>query len=358
MYDTNYNRRIQSQILDNTKKYMMNINALNGSGIHKGLICRKCGSVLSGAGHHHTSFNDVMNDIKKVGDYIKPVAKPILNAFTKKAVESIGNASPEMMAAGMRRFRKGSRSRTHPGELDFTTKKGDLVHHIDGHFVRDGELPYGRHIRRTGSGFAERKGSGIKEFLMKEGKDLAKPVLKTVINHYMDKAIHRGGSIEATNKAMLKHARNHEFAGGFAPRATPPEIYASGGKLKMSDKTKRTLKNVGIGLGTAAATAAALAGAYYGHKHLNKGKSGQAPYDNSHPDYKEYDYYEEPKHHQSSHHHHKENEKVRDTPPRGPRTDYQILELQPNASLAEIKKQYKKLALKLHPDRGGDQEEF
>ena len=69
------------------------------------------------------------------------MAKPILNAFTKKAVESIGNASPEMMAAGMHRFHKGSRSRTHHGELDFTTKKSSKVHHIDGHFVRDGELP-------------------------------------------------------------------------------------------------------------------------------------------------------------------------------------------------------------------------
>jgi hypothetical protein len=300
MYDTNYNRRIQSQILDNTKKHMMNINALNGSGIHhKGLICKKCGSVLTGGGHHHITFNDVMGDIKKVGQYIKPVAKPILDAFTKKAVESIGNASPEMMAAGMHRFHKGSRSRTHPGELDFTTKKGDKVHHIDGHFVRDGELPYGRHIRRTGSGFAERKGAGIKEFLMKEGKDLAKPILKTVMHHYMDKAMSRGGSIEATNKAMLKHARNHEFAGGFAPRATPPEIYASGGKI-FSDKTKKTLKNVEIGLGTAAAAAAAATGAYFAHKHLNKGKSGQSGYDNSHPDYKEYDYDE--RYHHNNHH--------------------------------------------------------
>ena len=364
MYDTNYNRKIQSQILDNTKRHMMNIKALNGSGMKKGLICENCGSVLTGGGHHHISFNDVMNDIKKVGDYIKPVAKPILNAFTNKAVESISNASPMMMAAGMHRFHKGSRSRTHHGELDFTTKKGDLVHHINGHYVRDGELPYGRHIRRTGAGLTERKGSGIKEFLMKEGKDLAKPVLKTVLHHYMDKAMNRGGSMEDTDRHMLRHAKNHEFAGGFAPRAVPPEIYASGGKI-FSDKTKRTLKNVGIGLGTAAATAAALAGAYYGHKHLNKGKSGQAPYDNSHPDYKEYDYDEPQYHqsshqsnHQSSHHHHKEHEKVRDAPPRGPRTDYDILGISPGASLAEIKKAYKKQSLKAHPDRGGSNEEF
>ena len=65
MYDTNYNRRIQSQILDNTKRHMMNIKALNGSGMKKGLVCENCGSVLTGAGHHHITFNDVMGDIKK-----------------------------------------------------------------------------------------------------------------------------------------------------------------------------------------------------------------------------------------------------------------------------------------------------
>jgi hypothetical protein len=85
---------------------------------------------------------------------------------------------------------------------------------------------------------AERKGSGIKEFLMKEGKDLAKPILKTVMHHYMDKAMSRGGSIEATDKAMLKYARNRESAGRFAPRSVPTEIYHSGGKL-LSDKTKK-----------------------------------------------------------------------------------------------------------------------
>jgi hypothetical protein len=196
---------------------------------------------------------------------------------------------------------------------------------------------------------------------MKEGKDLAKPVLKTVMHHYLDKAMHRGGSIEATDRHMLRHARNHEFSGGFAPRSTPPEIYHSGGKI-LSDKTKKTLKKVGVGLGAAAATAAALAGAYYGHKHLNKGKSGQAPYDNSHPDYKEYDYDEPQSHHQSnhqsSHHHHKEHEKIRDVPPRGPRSDYEILGISPGASLAQIKKAYKTESLKAHPDRGGSNEEF
>jgi len=128
-------------------------------------------------------------------------------------------------------------------------------------------------------------------------------------------------------------------------------------------KQKKTLKKVGIGLGTAAAAAAAATGAYFAHKHLNKGKSGQSGYDNSHPDYKEYDYDERYHHNnhqsnQSSHHHHKENEKIRDVQPRGPRSDYEILGISPGASLAQIKKAYKTQSLKAHPDRGGSNEEF
>ena len=37
---------------------------------------------------------------------------------------------------------------------------------------------------------------------------------------------------------------------------------------------------------------------------------------------------------------------------------YDILGIQPNASNEEIKKAYRKLSLKHHPDRGGDEEKF
>jgi DnaJ family protein A protein 2 len=37
---------------------------------------------------------------------------------------------------------------------------------------------------------------------------------------------------------------------------------------------------------------------------------------------------------------------------------YEVLDVNKNSSLQDIKKQYKKLALKHHPDRGGDPEQF
>jgi hypothetical protein len=40
-------------------------------------------------------------------------------------------------------FKKGSKSKTHKGDMDFTTKEGDKVFHEKGHFTHKGfKLPF------------------------------------------------------------------------------------------------------------------------------------------------------------------------------------------------------------------------
>jgi hypothetical protein len=46
-------------------------------------------------------------------------------------------------------YRKGSRSKTHKGRKDFTTKKGDKVFHRRGKYVRKSRKPY--HKKRGGT---------------------------------------------------------------------------------------------------------------------------------------------------------------------------------------------------------------
>ena len=41
-----------------------------------------------------------------------------------------------------RRSTKGTRSKTHRGRLNYTTKKGDKVFHRKGHYVRKSRKPY------------------------------------------------------------------------------------------------------------------------------------------------------------------------------------------------------------------------
>ena len=43
-----------------------------------------------------------------------------------------------------RKYHAGSKSSSHPGLKDFTSKMGDLVHHIKHHYVRRPHKPYAR----------------------------------------------------------------------------------------------------------------------------------------------------------------------------------------------------------------------
>jgi len=44
--------------------------------------------------------------------------------------------------SGMSHLKKGMPSITHQGDLDFTTKKGDVVFHKKGHYIRKPIMPY------------------------------------------------------------------------------------------------------------------------------------------------------------------------------------------------------------------------
>jgi hypothetical protein len=51
------------------------------------------------------------------------------------------------MATHRRRSTKGTRSKTHPGRKNYTTKKGDKVFHRKGKYVRKSRKPYSKKKR-------------------------------------------------------------------------------------------------------------------------------------------------------------------------------------------------------------------
>jgi hypothetical protein len=52
--------------------------------------------------------------------------------------EDAGKRKIKKMVVG----KKGAKSKTHPGDKDFTSKKGDRVHHIAKHDVKEKVAPY------------------------------------------------------------------------------------------------------------------------------------------------------------------------------------------------------------------------
>ena len=99
----------------------------------------------------------IVNGLKSVGRAFKPVAhtlisagadiagtaateNPILGSIIGNTVGTMGNNAYDKLVGG--KFKKGSKSKTHKGDMDFTTKKGDTVYHIGKHFVRESQSPY------------------------------------------------------------------------------------------------------------------------------------------------------------------------------------------------------------------------
>ena len=63
-----------------------------------------------------------------------------------------------------RRSVKGSRSRSHKGRKNYTTKRGSKVYHRRKHYVRPGYKPYGSH-----KGTKSRTKRGRKNYTTKRG---------------------------------------------------------------------------------------------------------------------------------------------------------------------------------------------
>ena len=59
---------------------------------------------------------------------------------------------------------KGTKSKTHPGRKNYTTKKGSKVYHRKGHYVRKTHKPYG-HFKGTRS----KTHKGRKNYTTKKG---------------------------------------------------------------------------------------------------------------------------------------------------------------------------------------------
>ena len=76
---------------------------------------------------------------KKGGSYKDNISSTNLAAHA--ASIDILTAQPQGWYGG-KKYRKGSRSKTHKGRLDFTTKKGSKVYHRKGHYVRKSRKPY------------------------------------------------------------------------------------------------------------------------------------------------------------------------------------------------------------------------
>ena len=50
----------------------------------------------------------------------------------------------KMRKARMQGGKKGDKSKTHKGDKDYTTKKGDKDHHIAGHNVKGSRRPFSK----------------------------------------------------------------------------------------------------------------------------------------------------------------------------------------------------------------------
>ena len=98
------------------------------------------------------------------------------NLASDAAPFNVKTAKPQVWLGGKtKKYRKGSKSKTHKGDMDFTTKRGDKVYHQKGHYVQKCIKPYqffggkSRKSRKYRKGSKSKTHKGDMDFTTKRG---------------------------------------------------------------------------------------------------------------------------------------------------------------------------------------------
>ena len=158
MINTQTNQLVSNKIKSNDRKMISNNDALysESSGpLHGGAICKTCGGKIK--------MRAVVKGLKSIGRTAKPLAHTLINtgatalatmatenpaigAVAGKTLGKLGTDAYDKFVGGKvkkaSKHTKGSKSVTHKGDLDYTTKLGDTLYHINGHNVKKMMLPY------------------------------------------------------------------------------------------------------------------------------------------------------------------------------------------------------------------------
>ena len=158
MINTQTNQLVSNKIKSNDRKMISNNDAVyseSSGSLHGGAICKQCGGKIK--------MRSVVKGLKTVGRAVKPIAhtlintgatalssalteNPVIGAVAGKTLGKLGTDAYDKFVGGKvkkaSKHTKGSKSVTHKGDLNYTTKLGDALFHIGGHDIKKSKKPY------------------------------------------------------------------------------------------------------------------------------------------------------------------------------------------------------------------------